>query len=196
MIPLDDLKLRLSVTTADDDALLLAIEASAAEFFDGQTTRYWGAVEEHTEYLAGTGTPRLFLTDPPSAITSVSYRSHPGGDATALVEDDDDGWLLRGRQLIRAGGYVWDWGREWEVVYERGYAEGDHPADAIQAVAEIAGFLYQEENRTKIGLLSESLGDHRYSKPATYAFADGMLRALPTAARVIQRYGGGRRPMY
>ena len=157
MIPIPELKahLRIRPTTTEQDKLLERLEADAVAVAEHMTRRYFGLTATVTEYVDGTGTQNLWLSDDAQAtpLPVVSERSQPGGTATSILGTADDGWLLRGGRLVRKAGLIWSLGFEYQVDYSRGYEAGDEPADIRRAVLEIVAHQYTMRTTKKKGAM-------------------------------------------
>lgn len=157
--------LRLEHTTADD-MYLADLEAAAVSLIEEYEGVHYGAAGSVTEHVRGTGTPDLFLAAAPTAVTSVHEASYPGETPTEIATADDDGFLVRGARLVRAGGYVWERGYEYTVVYTRGYAPGAAPERVYQAVREIVTHWYVNDTAAGERVIPESvLGTLRRRAP-------------------------------
>lgn len=188
MIGLDELKRHGEISGADDDALLQELEPSVVAFVEGYTKRYFGAPEEVTEIVEGQGVATLFLGEEPDTDLDIAVieQAYPGATQTTIAEADADGFVVRGRKLVRKGGHAWRDGYEYLVTYTRGYAQTDPgPPPDIAAPDDIRGVTrkltlaaYREVKRKDQGLTQESLGDRSYSKGAPFAFQDGELKKL------------------
>lgn len=120
------------------------LERAAVALVERETRRYFGPVRTRTEVVVGTGRGPLYLEGPVALdiydvalVTSVNEAAYAGGDQTEIVDDEDDGYVVREGVLYRKGGGSWARGYEYEVVYQQGYDEGDEPADIRQAVMEL-----------------------------------------------------------
>lgn len=149
MISVSDLKDALRVTRSDEDAYIADLEEAAVAVAENETGRYFGPEQQTTEWLRGHGHPRLHLAEEPSGtITSVDQRIYPGGTATTITATEDNGYVQRGRQLIRKAGLVWHDGYEYEVSYKEGYTSGAEPDEIRQAVRGLVVHWY--ENRLPV----------------------------------------------
>lgn len=188
MIEIDDLRyyLGLGDMTAGQVIALTDVEQRTVEFVEQQTGRHFGPVETMTEYLAGTGIRRLWLKESPDAITSVRDRPLTEFDWTTIAETDDDGWELRGRELLRRNGFGWTTAREYEVVYDFGYAAGTEPGDIRQLVMDLVKMKWDMRDRSA-DLISETEGaqSRRYASPdqSTSALLD-----VPWVRETIANY--------
>ena len=158
MIPLDDLKGWLGIRVDTYDDLLTAMEERAVEFIQNQLHWYFGQPRETTEYVNGTGTPRMFLRQPPDdGVVVLSSRS--GVAATWEVVDSED-YEITGRGLYSAFESVWYRGlRNYRAVYLEGFS--DPPGDIAQMVYSVCGALWNR--REKDGYASEKIGDYGYT---------------------------------
>lgn len=164
MIELDELKERLGEEENDahDDVLEL-LEVAAVEWVQTHTGRYYGAQEEHTEYLDGTGTREMWLRDEPWAA------SPPSVDALVIEEEstagtwvviDTDDYVIRDYRLIHDS--IWTRGREnYRATFTRGYAEGEEPPKVREAVIALVEHWWGSEGNA--GIRSETLGDYSYT---------------------------------
>lgn len=188
MIALADLKAWLGDPQgAGVDDLLTALEARAVDLVESETERYFGTSTTHTELLAGDATPRLWLNEAPSELTSIEERYRPGDAWTAIAEGDADGWELRQPKsasgvasVLRKNGHVWLWGHEYRVIYDFGYAAGNEPGEIRQAVLDLVALQFQD--RGKQGFRSERIGDY------SYTLADGAGHLTPSVKRTLSRW--------
>jgi hypothetical protein len=153
MINLPELKshLRIAASNTNDDAYLTQLEKAAVDFVEKRTGRYWGEVstDNITEIVYGTGTPHLWMADPPTTIpTSITEQAYPGATQTTITNTDTDGYVLRGTRLVRKGGGVWTQGYEYDVTYTRGYTPGSEPDAIRHAVRMLVAHWY--EHRTPL----------------------------------------------
>lgn len=171
MISTTDLRVWLGIDAGDTtyDKILGDLEPRAVALLQRESGRYFGAVASTTEYLAGRGTPDLWLAEvpvgDPAIPATVIQRSGPGARETTITAVDDDGYVLRTSdreaRLVRKSGYVWTEGQEFEVTYDRGYAAGSEPGDVLQAVIDIVTRTFKR--RGSEGLKSESIGGYSYT---------------------------------
>lgn len=118
--------LRAALKPADEKELeyIVALEERAVAYAERRTGKYLGEDRTRTLYLRGRGTSTLYLEgvvgvdayDVPLPVT-VTERPYPGGEDTVLVDDDADGYLIRGNTLVRRNGNPWLLGYEYEVAY-------------------------------------------------------------------------------
>lgn len=120
------------------------LERSAVAYVERLTGRYYGPVRARTEVVIGTGFGALYLDGPvaldvysEALITSVNESAYAGGEPTEIVQDEDDGFVVRESVLHRRAGGYWVLGYEYEVVYQQGYDEDAEPADIRQAVMQL-----------------------------------------------------------
>lgn len=146
MIDLAELKIALRVGTGSvEDDYLAQLEEAAVATMERETHQYFGPQGAGTEYLIGLGTDRLLLATPPiSGPTEVKERAY-AGDATytTITGSDATGFVVRGRELIRKAGGIWQKGYEYEVAYTRGYNAGAEPADVRGAVLRLCALWYE-----------------------------------------------------
>lgn len=131
--------------TADDEAYLTALEANAVAYVQRRLGWYIGASEAVTEYLDGSGTERLWLSDTPSTgPTEAVQRTSPGAsDSSTITASATDGFLVRGRKLVRKNGLAWVRGYEYQLAYTRGYASGAEPDDVRMMVQTLTGHWFE-----------------------------------------------------
>lgn len=151
---------------ASDTDRLEELAAAAVAHAQRSTGRYFGAVEQTTEILTGSGKRRLYLTDLPALVgipaaydVAVEY-GDPGDDLTAdtdfeLRQAGIEAWLER------TDGGVWSKEYEYHVTYSRGYEDGAEPADIRRYV--IAWVSQRWALRGSEGLASESIGGYSYT---------------------------------
>ena len=158
MIPLDDLKVWLGVKVDTYDDLLTALEARTVAYVERQLQWYFGEPRETTEYMNGTGTPRMFLRQPPDdGVVVLSYRSGVSTD-WAVVDTEDYEITRRGLYSVYAS--VWYRGlRNYRAVYLEGFSSP--PGDIEQVVYSLVGALWNR--RDKDGYTSEKIGDYSYT---------------------------------
>lgn len=196
MISLEELKIWLEVASDDSsfDTVLTQLEEAAVAFVQRKTGRYFGPVGQVTERLRGSGGERLWLAEAPTSDPTVvlEYAS-PGADPVTIDAADAAGFLVRKATgptdtndgwLVRKGGAVWDPCREYEVTYQRGYQEGQEPADIRQVVIGLCALRWGMKGRE--GLRSEQRGDQSYAMPAFYVYSDGDLKLIPGAYSTIE----------
>lgn len=131
MIPVPELRDYLRLDHLEDDYLLEQVERAAVAYVERETGRYFGPREEGTEHLAGTGTSALWLADEPAGpVEVVNSYDWPVVDFT-----------VHGRRLHRVAG--WATTSCYAVTYERGYEEGEEPADVRLAVMQLVALMYE-----------------------------------------------------
>lgn len=163
MIALADLKALLDEGGTDHDSFLTLQEAAAVEFVQRYTGRYFGASEQAEQIVPGVGTNTLWLADDAAAVASVHESIYPGAAESEILAGDVDGFVIRGRRLVRKGGSVWRRGHEYRVIYTRGYAAGNEPADIRGAVLELVRYRYGQRKAGADGMKSESIGGYSYT---------------------------------
>lgn len=143
--------------TAQDELLY----EYAIAFLEGETTRYFGAHEEVTEYLRGSGSSRLWLKEPPVSGDGIDAPTldtrNVGADWDAV---DADAWEVRGRVLVRTDGAQWLRTHEYRATYTRGYEV--LPTDVEQAAFDLIRWKV-EDLGTDPRLKSERIGDYQYT---------------------------------
>lgn len=143
MISVDDLKLALRVTHTAEDDYITALEAAAVGYIERFTGRTFSAEVEVTEYLWGRGTDTLVLRETPGGTLTVVERATPGATGTTIAAGDEDGYLVRGRKLVRKNGHAWYRGYEYAATYTQGYAAGSEPDDIQNLVKQIVAHWYE-----------------------------------------------------
>jgi hypothetical protein len=177
MIPLDELRTYLGLPEDDDTeaAVLLELERNALAFVQTQARRYFGPPAPVTEYLAGTGSRSLWLSDvplepeepadpedDPTPRVLVLDLNHAAAAATPLEDFDLRVADERDAALVRHGALRWSPLREYAVTYQRGYREGEEPGDIRQLVLDLVSVKFAL--RGSEGLRSESMGGYSYTR--------------------------------
>lgn len=182
MIPLAVLKNALDIEAADTskDDILTRLEATAVSFVESRTGWHFGAVANGVIYLQGSGTRRLWLPQEAAGAVTVLERTHAGDAGTAIVETNDDGFVVRGSQIIRKNGLVWTRTNEYQVTFARGFAVGTEPEEIRQLVIDLVSAKWAQ--RGKEGMKSETYGGY------SYTFGDGDLTTIVGAQDVIGHY--------
>lgn len=183
MIDLAILKEHLGIEESDEsqDDIVMRLEAAAVAYVQNETGWYFGEAEAEV-YLRGSGTSRLWLPQPATGDIAVLRLAHAGDEGTEIVAEDDDGFVARGAQLVRKNNLEWDRAYEYKVTFDRGYAEGEEPADIRQLVIDLVSAKYSQ--RGKEGMKSETYGGY------SYTFADADLEVVAGAREVIDYYRG------
>lgn len=184
MIELEVLKEHLGIEEADEsqDDFVTRLEAAAVAYVQNQTGWFFGEEDEAVVYLRGTGTSRLWLKQPPTDVSEVLKLTHAGDTGTEVVAEDDDGFVVRGAQLIRKANLEWDKDYEYRVTFDRGYEANAEPADIRQLVIDLVAAKYGQ--RGKEGMKSETYGGY------SYTFADADVQQVMGARDVIDFYRG------
>lgn len=185
MIPLADLKtyIGLSTTTEEQDALLVQLEAAAVAHLERSTHRYFGPPKLYSEVVAGNSRAAVWLSEEPIESGGVILTERWRHDDEGTEIDDI---AVRGRKLVRAGGYYLR-GAEYTAEYLAGYGAGTGdldgleghpvPADIWRAVAEIAKASWQSRT-TNEAMKSETISGYSYTR------ADGAEGTLAVPAFV------------
>ena len=156
MISLAQLRLATKVRGTSQDPYLKGLELAAVDFLNAKSDRYYGPVEAgFREYLIGHGTTVLILEELPGGTLTVTEHVLAGDTGTVIVAGDDDGYLVRDRQLVRRGGHRWVPGYEYEAQYDRGYESGKEPARARQFVTGCV--VHWNERRVPLPKVGETL---------------------------------------
>lgn len=150
------LKIPASTTAYDD--VLTGLEERVAEWIHRELRWYFGPSRERVEVLNGTGTPKMFLLQPPvDGAVTLHTRSGPGDDYTVVADSD---YELGGRGLYCAAGHCWAKGfRNFRATYNEGFEEV--PGDIVQLVLDVIAVIWNQ--RGKEGFGSERIGDYNYS---------------------------------
>jgi len=202
MISIDDLETFLGIADGTDTELLIDIEGAAVEWFEQQTQRFFGAVASVTERPVGNGKRDLYLSEPITAVTSVTRQAYPGADTETITEGDDDGFEIRDMHLTRKGGYVWTSGYEYIVVFTRGYtltaaavadttpADIAAPDDVRMAIKQIVSFWYNAGDPAdgSSQKTSETMGNYSYTRGALFTTPEAMLNGIPGLRETIAAY--------
>lgn len=182
MIPIEELRRNIAGVQTSELEALRQMEAAAVAHLERLTNRYFGPPRETIEHVRSNDGYTLWLDGPIVSIATVDERTYIGGDATAIVEGESDGFVVRGDKLLRAGGLGWPY--EYEVAYQQGYTACEEPDDVRRAVIELVRWLYQLRSAGGCGFLSETLGDYSYE----LRMGDDWRTAVPFAAQVVNTY--------
>jgi hypothetical protein len=182
-VTLAELKNVLGISQGDasrDSEIQRALDA-AILLAESETGHYFGDVALTTEIIKGQDSATLWLKQiPTSPILSVNWYTGPGADAVVINAADSNGYLERGKQLVRKLGSVWAYGHEYEVTYERGYAGGAMPADAEMWIIAMVSAMWSTIHAG--GKTSETFGTYSYSLDPSKA------RGLPGGAETLARF--------
>lgn len=138
MISIAQLHRALKVTGTSQDDYLAGLEAAAVSYLQRRLGWFIGEEEEVTEYIEGSGSARLWLNDEPAAaIDEVLERVAPGADPVTITASGSDGFLHRGKKLVRKNALAWVRGYEYEVTYTRGYQSLEDPSPTNTPPAEV-----------------------------------------------------------
>ncbi len=150
---------------------------------------YLGELDTFEEYLIGTGSDLLMLSDTPQTgpddyegVTEVRvYEAQYRG----AEEEEIDDFVVRGRRVYRIYPYGWTCNHEFRFVFWRGYATDEGPPDWREAILQMSLLLWQEaagNDEGVIGLSGETLGDYSWQ-----ARADSTdFGRLPAVANVLR----------
>lgn len=150
--------------STSDYGMLEELEAQVVAQIERETGRYFGAVEEVTEILDGSGINRLWLSEVPvevlSVLTVTVTEVTPVGDETVITDytvrsDGFEGWLERDDAL------EWNSRYKYHVTYDRGYEEDAAPADIRGLVMSEVSRVWAGQGRE--GLASETIGPYSYT---------------------------------
>lgn len=147
MITVDELKAELNIEADEDtdDELIAQLEREAVAIAQNRTGLYLGAPASLVVVLPGSGTNRLWLSQEPIGAAAVLELPSVGHAGTAIVEADDNGFVVRGAQLLRKNGHVWTKGYEYQVTLTQGWEDEDLPdslADLRGAVKQLVVHKY------------------------------------------------------
>lgn len=147
MIPLAELKAHLRVTHDSEDAYIESLERAAVAEIEKRTGRYYGSAGEHTLYLTGDGTSALWLPYEPTLNEFGDYDIHaieyatPGGEGSDIFAVADDGFVVRGRKLVRKSG-VWTLDYEYAIELTRGADTTEASEDIVGRVRDLVALWY------------------------------------------------------
>jgi hypothetical protein len=189
MVPVTELREIPGLEDADQDTLA-ALERAAVAYIEGATSRYFGPPQIITEYVYGDHIGRLYLRHHPTVDPDypqdgveimLGERIIPGGAITVYTQGTD--YAVRVGDLesvvMRWGGYRWTRDYEYEVIYWRGYPEGEEPADIRQLVKDMVQSGYTAATGDD-DLKSETIGGYSYVR-----FDPGTISAIAGASAVI-----------
>lgn len=161
MIAIELLEAAIKPANDAETAYIEELELAAVAYIERQAGRYYGPVRDRTEVVIGGGRGALFLEGPVApdvydngVITSVNEAAYPGADLTEIVQDADDGFVLRDDALYRIGGGAWLRGYEYEIAYEQGYYAGEEPADIRQAVMQLVTLWFSVRLPVALGTVA------------------------------------------
>lgn len=193
MIPVEMLRAAVGATDDSRDDWLLSEMESALAFLQRETHRYFGPLQDRTDYLRPTREGWLWLTqDPASTDIMVVKRVawSPDGD-----EVDAEDYEVRGRQIILHTGARG--GSEYEVWYPVGYGAPDYegagglPADIRKAVLMLIKAA-SDIASTNAAKDAETIGGYSYSTSTGGSVVD--VAVPPFVQRTIQNWRRGRAP--
>jgi hypothetical protein len=174
IVSLADLKAYLGDAPASsDDVLLQALLDNVEALYERATLRpagyYKAAATAVTEVLDGTGSPRLWLTYPIAALTSVTL-GYGSTELLSLSDPDAIGYGVGSRVVTRTdGGWFGtvDQKRYVTVVYDH---QGNLPEDAKLPIMQVVASLYRA--RGSEGMRSETVGSfYSYTREDADAWA-------------------------
>lgn len=152
---------RIRAGSVAQDGYLKDLELAAVAFLGSASGRYYGPPDPgYVQNSMGHGSRELILEEPPNDAPTVVEHQLPGDAGAAIVAGDSDGYLVRGRTLVRKAGLVWTAGYEYAVTFSRGYASGQEPAVARQFVTGLV--VYWFERRTPMPKAGET---HTFDLP-------------------------------
>lgn len=188
MIEIDDLRHYMGAgsLTAEQVIVLQDLEKRAVSFVEVHTGRHFGPVETFTTYHDGTGNRRLWLDESPDSITTVRERRLSDETWDAVLSGDDDGWELRGRQLLRKNGHVWSYGYEHEVVYDFGYAPGTEPGAIRQLVMDLVKLKWDSRD-LPTGLVSQTEGMQSVTYERSVRMRESLM-SIPWVGETIAEF--------
>jgi len=173
--------------SAPDEAGAAALIAAATEWMQSQTGRYFGEPKEVDEVVSGDNDATLWLREEPYVDESLAgplevfEAAGIGADMVAL---DEEGFVTRGRKLVRTGYRRWWSSREYRLVYWVGYPLDAGPADVREAVAQLAMWMWGEmATGVAGGVREEKLGDYAYKIGGTGA--QRIFEDVPMLASVV-----------
>lgn len=172
----DDTTLTGVLTTLIDDIEVLFLSDC------GRPDRPFGAAEAgRVEVHDGTGTPRLYLDYPITALTSVvlGLDTSDPDDTLDVADKTELAWQVGGERLVRTDGGTFGSFGSPDYVHITYDAAADEPRDAALAITQAAAMLYRRFGSE--GLTGESIGPHR----ADFA---ALFRDDPTWKRAVDAH--------
>lgn len=146
MIDESSLRAALRDPPAADLEYLRQLRDAALAHVEKLTGKWYGAARDQAVTLEGKGSRTLWLPGPllqGYEEVTVAERAYPGGDPRTILEDDSDGWEIRGSTLLRHGGAVWWSGWLYDVTYQQGATEASVPADVGRWIQETVAGWYE-----------------------------------------------------
>lgn len=193
MISISKLQAAVPKAVGKDPLLLGDLIARAVAFVQTQTRRYFGPVQEATEWVPGSNSRHLYLSDvaipnDDGALVLIEERAYPGGSPTEI---EASGYVVRHGDhisyLVRAGnGAKWTAGLEYAVTYERGYDTDAGPADIEALIIELVA--HKLKFTGKEGMRSESISGYSFTR-----FGDDDLDAINGAKSTLSAW---KRPVF
>ena len=164
LITLQTLKDWLGIGVTGYDDVLTDLILRISRVIERNLHWYFGPTREVTEYLDGTGTDQMYLSQPlydgddDPATLVLSCRPCVGSDWEELTDGDD--YENIGRRLNATGCGVWERGsRNFRAVYDQGFE--DVPGEIQQLALDMVGGWWKRRGRE--GVQSETIGDYSYS---------------------------------
>jgi hypothetical protein len=157
VLALKVLKSYLKITDESKDALLQAIATATSKSIETYCRRVFDQGSPVDEEYDGTDTTKLWLNRTPiTLITSVKY-----GLTGSLTTLDPTYYRFHETAIYTDGvtGFIFNKTTHyWKISYTGGYTSGAMPQDLVWAACKIAALDYREQDNSRIGLLSKSIG--------------------------------------
>ena len=169
--------------TAADELLLSALLDNVEALYERATLRdvgfYQAADTGVTEVLDGTGSPRLYLSYPIAAITSISL-GYAADEALNVSDPAAVAYAVGSRVVVRTDGGGFGKARQPRYVHVVYDHMGNVPVDAKLPIMEVVASIYR--GRGSEGMKSETIGDYSYTRGDLQSVSDSnMLWQLSVA---------------
>lgn len=161
IVELSDLKSYLNLEDSSDyDSILIGLEQAASDYVHDVTDRWFGESKTFEKVKNGTGTRKMWISDPADPLTSVEHRESPDQDWDTVDADD---YEVDGRLLYRTDLERWVKGvRNYRITYDHGYALGGAPQNIQLAVKLLVAHRFR--NRGREGLMRQRIGDYSFTR--------------------------------
>jgi hypothetical protein len=160
-LPLLKLGIRHALDEGDttEDAYLELLEAAAADKLeDALGYGFPSPAAEVARILDGPGADALWLPEEPAADPALVLETRSSGGEWEEVDASD--YELDGRVLYRLSGR-WTLGRRnYRATYTTGYASGEEPAWARNAVVQIVAHWYENREPVAVGTVAADIPMH------------------------------------
>lgn len=168
MLTTETFQARYPAGEGPDETEAARLIGAATAWLEDRTDRYFGEPVERVDMMPGNHTSVLWLKEDPIV---------PEGEEDVVVEADEAPYIggifeeleagdfaLRGRKVYRVLPALWYGAREYRFRYSVGYALDTGPEAVREAVAQIAEWLWNEQQAGagNQGIRSERIGDYQY----------------------------------